>query len=178
MENNKNNIEMIIYVSDLALYNEGINELVELDLMNPTEAKSKYEDFQKEREEHALFISETSMTYNLGINEFDNIDFIIYMADAFFSEWSEEQLNVFCELVNEGDYEWTEAAKIVNNYDYTIITHEGKGTEDEYVGRYYVEECLDIPDYIKLYFDYASYGRDILIESENITNEDYIIIIH
>ena len=78
MKDNKNSIEMIIYVSDLALYNRGVNEWIELDLMNPTQAKSKYDDFKKEREEHALFISDMSMTYNLGINEFDNIDYILY----------------------------------------------------------------------------------------------------
>ena len=33
MENNKNSIEMVIYVSDLALYNRGVNEWIELDLM-------------------------------------------------------------------------------------------------------------------------------------------------
>ena len=168
---------MIIYVSDLALYNQGINEWIELDLMNPAQAKSEYDEFQKEREGHGLFISDTSMTYNLGINEFDNIDFIIYMADSFFSEWSEEQLNVFCDLVNEGGYEWTEAGKIVNNYDYTIIELEERGKEEESVGEYYAD-YLDIPENIKAYFDYASYGRDILLETENITNEDYTIIIH
>ena len=118
------------------------------------------------------------MTYNLGINELDNIDFILYMADIYFSEWSEDQLNVFCDLVNEGAYEWTTAAEIVNSYDYTVIGHEGRGSEDEKVGRYYAEDCLNIPDYIKPYFDYEKYGRDILIESESITTEDYTIIIH
>ena len=46
---------------------------------------------------------------------------------------------------------------------------EGRGTEDECVGRYYAGECLNIPDYIiKPYFDYGAYGN-ILIESESIT---------
>ena len=177
MENNKNSIEMVIYVSDLAHYNRGITEWIELDLMNPAEAKSKFDDFQKEREEHALFISDTSMTYNLGINEFDNIDFILYMADIFFSNWSEEQLSVFSDLVKDGDYEWKQAAEIVNNYDYTIIDHEELGKEEEAVGRYYAE-YLAIPENKKKYFDYERYGRDVLIGSENITNEDYTIIIH
>lgn len=177
MKNNKNSIEMVIYVSDLALYNRGVNEWIELDLMNPAQAKSKYDDFQKERKEHALFISDTSMTYNLGINEFDNIDFILYMADIFFSNWSEEQLSVFSDLVNEGDYEWEKSAEIVNNYDYTIIEHEELGREEECVGQYYAE-YLAIPDNIKPYFDYESYGRDILLGTESITNEDYTIIIH
>ena len=177
MENSKNSIKMIIYVSDLALYNRGVNEWIELDLMNPAQAKSKYDDFQKEREEHALFISDTSMTYNLGINELDNIDFILYMSDIFFSNWSEEQLNVFSDLVNEGAYEWTEAAEKVNNYDYALIEIGDCKSDEEAVGRYYAE-CLDIPNCIEPYFDYERYGRDILIEAENITNEDYTIIIY
>ena len=149
MKNNKNSIEMVIYVSDLALYNRGVNEWIELDLMNPKQAKSKYDDFKKEREEHALFISDTSMTYNLGINEFDNIDYILYMADIFFSNWSEEQLSVFSDLVNDGDYEWEQSAEIVNNYDYTIIDHEELGEEEKTVGRYYAE-YLAIPENIKI----------------------------
>lgn len=176
MKDNRNNIKMIIYVSDLALYKRGINEWIELDLMKPQEAKRKYDDFQKEREEHALFISDTSMTYNVGINELDNIDFIIYMADIFFSNWSEEQLHVFSDLVTEGDYEWTKGAEIVDNYDYTIIEHEEQGKEEECVGRYYTE-YLELPDNIEQYFNYENYGRDILLHNENITKEDYTIII-
>ena len=173
----ENNIEMIIYVSDLALYNRGINEWIELDLMNPTQAKSKYDDFQKEREEHALFISDTSRTYNLGINEFDNIDFILYMADIFFSNWSEEQLSVFSDLVNEGDYEWEKSAEIVNNYDYALIEIGDCKSDEKAVGRYYAE-CLAIPENIKPYFDYESYGRNILEENDNVTTDDYVIIVY
>ena len=176
MENNKNKIEMLIYVSDLDLYKKGINKWIELDLMNPELAKSKYDDFQKECEEHALFISDTSMTYELGISELDNIDFIIYMADIFFSNWSEEQLSVFSDLVAEGNYDWEKTAKIVNNYDYTKIEHEERGEEEKCVGQYYAD-YLDIPENLKQYFDYVAYGRDILTETENITNEDYTIII-
>ena len=176
MKNNNNKIEMLIYVSDLALYKKGINKWIELDLMNPAQAKSKYDDFQKECEEHALFISDSSMTYELGINELDNIDFIIYMADIFFSNWSEEQLSVFSDLVKEGPYDWETASKIVNNYDYTKIEHEERGEEAKCVGQYYAE-CFDIPENIKPYVDYVAYGRDILTETENITNEDYTIII-
>ena len=177
MGNNKNNNEMIIYVSDLALYAKGVNEWIELDLMNIEEAQSKYNDFQKEREEHGLFISDTSMTYELGISELDNIDYIIYMADIFFSTWSEEQLSVFSDLVVEGGYDWTQASKIVHNYGYTKIVHTERGKEEKCVGQYYAE-YLDIPENIKTYFDYEKYGRDILIETENVTNEDYTIIIH
>ena len=177
MENNKKTIEMFIYVSDLALYNRGIYEWIGLDLMNPAQAKSKYDDFQKEREEHALFISNTSMTYNLGINEFDNIDFILYMADIFFSNWSEEQLSVFSDLVNEGDYEWEKSAEIVNNNDYALIEIGDCESDEKAVGRYYAE-YLAIPENIKPYFDYERYGRNILIGTESITNEDYTIIIH
>lgn len=177
MENNKNKIEMLIYVSDLALYKKGVNEYVELDLMKPADAKRKYEDFGKEREEHGLFISDTSMTYELGINELDNIDFILYMADIFFSIWSEEQLSVFSDLVTEGAYDWTTASKIVHNYDYTKIEHKEHGKEEKCVGQYYAD-YLNIPENIKPYFDYTAYGQDILTETENITNEDYTIIIY
>lgn len=174
----KDTIEMIIYVSDLALYKKGINEWIELDLMNPEEAKNKYDDFQKGREGHALFISDTFMTYDLGINELDNIDFIIYMADVFFSDWSEEQLRVFSDLVTEGDYTWTQGAEIIKNYYYTLIKIGDCKSDEEAVGRYYAEYLNITTDRIKYYFDYERYGRDILEENDNVSNEDYVIIVY
>ena len=174
----KDTIEMVIYVSDLALYRRGINDWIELDLMNPEEAKSKYDDFQKGREEHALFISDTFMTYDLGINELDNIDFIIYMADMFFSDWSEEQLSIFSELVTEGGYSWTQGAEIVKNYDYALIKIGAYKSDEEAVGRYYAEYLDIATDLIKQYFDYERYGRDILEENDNVSNEDYVIIVY
>ena len=177
MNNNNNNIEMIIYVSDLKKYRQGINEWVELDLMNTAETRDKYDAFQKEHEENALFISDTSMTYNLGINEFDNIDYILYIADSYFAEWSEEQIKIFSDLINEGDYDWKDAVKIVNNYDYAFIEISAGESDEEAVGRYCAED-LNIPNHIESYFDYVSYGRDIIIETENVVTDDYVILIY
>lgn len=171
MKNNKKSIEMIICVRDV----NNFNAWVELDLMNTAEAKSKYDDFKKEREEHTLFISDTYMRYDLGINEFDNIDFLLQMSEKYFSKWSEEQIEVFSELIIE--FGWYEVADKVNNYDYMLIKHKGKGTEEEAVGRYYAE-YLDIPKHIEQFFDYERYGRNILEENENVTNDDYVIIIY
>ena len=56
MKDNKNSIEMIIYVSNFNKDNKGTNERVKLDLMNPAEAKSKYEAFQKEMQSHQIGI--------------------------------------------------------------------------------------------------------------------------
>lgn len=177
MKANKNNVKMIIYVSDLALYNRGVNERVELDLMKPAEARSKYDDFQKEREEHALFISDTLMTYNLGINELDNIDYILYIADIFFSTWSEEQIKVFSDLVTETAFTWDYAINKVTNYDYALIEIGDCKSDEEAVGRYYAE-YLDIPNHIEPFFDYEQYGRHILEENDNVTNDDYVIIVY
>lgn len=179
MEDNKNSIEMIIFVSDLTKYNQGINEWIELDLMNPTEAKRKYEDFQKANEGHEFFISDTSMTYGLGVNEYDNIDFLLELADNYFIRWSEEQIMVFSDLINELEWDWDDASDKVNNYDYTLIEIDDDDCEsaEEAVGRYYAES-LNIPDYIEPYFDYESYGMDILIEVANVITDDYVIIVY
>lgn len=178
MKDNKNSIEMIIYVSDLTKYNKGINDWIELDLRNPTEAKSKYEDFKKANEEHEFFISDTSMTYNLGINELDNIDFILEMAETYFSNWSEDQIEVFSDLIAEfDDYDWDYIAEKVNDYDYVIIEIGNCESDEKAVGRYYAE-YLNMPDSIESYFDYERYGRDILIGVDNVTTDDYVIIVY
>ena len=134
MKDNKNSIEMVIYVSDLALYNRGVNEWIELDLMTPMKAKSKYDAIKKENEGHEFFISDTSMMYDLGINEFDNIDFILYMADIFFSNWSEEQIMVFSDLIAEADFSWEYGAKKVNDYAYMIIKTGAYESDEKAVG--------------------------------------------
>lgn len=177
MENTKDkNLEIIIYVSDLTLYSQGVDEWVELNLLEPTEAKRKYDAFQKKHKGHEFFISDTSMTNNLGIREFNAIECILDWAEEYLCNWNEEQISIFSALIVDGAYDWASAADIVENYAYTVIEHNGRGTEEECVGQYYAE-FLDIPDHIEPYFDYERYGRDVLIESESITNADYTIII-
>ena len=177
MKDKKNSIEMIIYVSDLTNYNRGIHNWVELDLMNPEEAKSKYDAFQKEYEGHEFVISDTSMTYPLGINKLDNIDFLLELADRYFGNWSEEQIMVFSDLINELEWVLDDASDKVNNYDYTLI-ETGKYKSDEEAVGYYYADYLDIPNSIVNYFDYESYGRDILLESNSIPTDDYVIIVY
>ena len=173
MKNNKNNIKMIIYVSALFKYNKGTNERVELDLMKPAESKSKYEKFQKEHEGNEFFISDTSMTYPLGINEHDNIDFLLNMAEKYFCNWSKEQMEIFSYLVAESDFYWEYDAKKVTNYDYVLIEIGDCKSDEEAVGRYYAE-YLDKEQY----FDYEQHGRNILEENDNVTTDDYVIIIY
>lgn len=173
----KNSIEMIIYVSDLTKYNRGTHDWVELDLMKPTETKRKYDAFKKEHEGDALVISDTSMTYPLGVNKLDNIDFLLKLAENYFSNWNEEQIMVFSDLINELDWDWDDASDKVNNYDYSLIEIGDCKSDEEAVGYYYAD-CLNIPDYIESYFNYEEYGRDILLETNNVTNDDYVIIVY
>lgn len=177
MEDNKNSIEMIIYVSDLTKYKKGIHKWIELDLMKPTQAKSKFDAFKKEHEGNKLVISDTSMTYPLRVNKLDNIDFLLELADNYFDNWSEEQIMVFSYLINELEWDWDDASDKVNNYDYALIEIGDYKSDEEAVGYYYAD-CLNIPDYIESYFDYESYGRDILLETDNVTTDDYVIIVY
>lgn len=177
MKNNKNNNEMIIYVSSLKKYKKGINEWVELDLMNPEDAKNKFDDFKKENEGHEFIISDTSMEYDLGVNELDNIDFILELAEEYFRNWSEEQMMVFANLINKLDFDWEAGAKKVKDYEYALIEIDFCETDERAVGKYYAE-YLDIPDNIEPYFDYEKYGRDIIEQENSITTDDYVIIVY
>ena len=168
----KNNIEMVIYVSDLEHYSKGINECVELDLMNPEEAKSKYEA----HEGNKFFISDTSMTYDLGIGELDSIEWILDWAEEYLQNWNEEQIKVFSKLINEFDWEY--ASDKVSDYDYVIIEIGDCKSDGEAVGRYFCTEYLHIPPE-KDYIDYEAYGRYILlIKRDYVTTDDSVIIVY
>lgn len=124
--NNKNSIEMIIKVSDLT----NCKELIELDLMNPAKAKSKYEDFKKKHEGNEFYIkfytrsykNETKMTDYVGVREIGFIEWILEWAEEYLQKWTEEylqkwdekQINQFSNLVKDG-YDWKSATEKVEN---------------------------------------------------------------
>ena len=120
----KNRIEMIINVRDLT----NCNELIELDLMNTTETKRKYDAFKKEHEGNKFYIrfhtkfykGEPLLIDNVGVREIDFIEWILDWAEEYLQEWAEEylknwdeeQINQFSNLVQEG-YDWERATEIV-----------------------------------------------------------------
>ena len=158
-----------IFITNLGKYNEGflIGEWLEL----PTTD----EDIE-------------ACLERIGINDYCEEYFITDYENDFGYEVPEyvnlEELNDIAEQLEDADPDIVKAA----NYFYcdideamehlddimyvtTLGTFE---TEAEAIGYYYANEvgCLDIPEAIENYFDYESYGRDIMIEGSFYTADD------
>jgi hypothetical protein len=90
MKNTKD-LEMIIYVSDVAKFKQGINERLALDLLNPRQSRH---DFIKALDygNREFFISATSMTYPLPIEEGESIGYLLDWAELYLCKWSVEQI--------------------------------------------------------------------------------------
>lgn len=114
------------------------------------------------------------------------------LCDALGEYESLDQLNYLASLLEvlQGDYHKLEAALIyeshsdgltgiinlVLNLD-TYTFYEGI-TDEEELGRFYIEECcsLEVPESLQYYIDYEAYGRDAALEEGGIfTQNGYFI---
>ena len=171
MEENKNTIEMLIFVSD----STNCSEWVKLDLMKPTQAKSKYDEFKKEHDGHKFLISCTAMAHYLKLEDCTSIEWLLDWAEEYLQNWNEEQIIAFSDLITA--FDWDVASDKVKYYDYRLIKTSDWDSDEEAVGRYYAE-YLAIPEYIKPYFDYERYGRKTLQKFASVTTDDYVIIVY
>ena len=158
-----------IFLTNLGLYNEGIlsGEWLELPTTDEKiEALKLRTGYDEEHEEYFITDYETDVD-GLKIGEYDNI----------------EELNELAELIEEDPeivaalmyYGYDTAEEIKEHWDNVTYctTPSGFESDESAIGYYYAEElaCLDIPENLKNYFDYESYGRDIMLEGNFYTAE-------
>lgn len=175
------NLKFEIAVKDLTMYNNDIIRFTRLDLFNPEQARERYQKLTQEYPDHEYIISDVQASFplqikdiNLGINEL--IDFV----EKNMLDWDEEEFEVFCALVENYD-EYEKAAKIVNNGDYNYIDTTDYDSQEEAVGYYYAENYLNmnaLPSEIAFYFDYKSYGREILISEYSVDLNNAVVIVY
>ena len=156
-----------IYLTNLGKYNEGelIGEWVELPC-DDFESVFERIGISDEPDENGRYYEEYFITdYETDVNglkvgEYDNLDDLNELAEAI-----EEDLEKAEALIYFG---YSEADEIREHIDDIIYITSCKAWEnsDYEIGYYYAETmgCLEIPDYLKNYFDYEAYGRDIRIE--------------
>lgn len=149
-----------IFLTNLGKYNEGelIGEWVDLpvdsfdDVLERIGINDEYEEW---------FITDYETDYGFKIGEYDNIDDLNELAEV--CEDADE--DVIKALSYFGYDTADEIADHIDNVNY-VTSVSGLESAEYAVGYTFAKEygCLDIPDNLEPYFDYESYGRDIMID--------------
>ena len=101
------------------------------------------------------------------LTEYENLDELNHLAHLI-SELDSDEIETLEATLNKGDHTSSVAdiINLVHNLDCYEL-HPGV-TDDETLGRIYVEdmEAIDVPEHLLNYFDYEAYGRDIRLNED------------
>ena len=172
--------KMVVYLTNLGRYNEGVLQGRWLKLPASKEALEKVLDeigINEMYEEYFITDSESDIIgINNVINEFSNIHKLNELAECLELLSADEERKLEAILEYESCSSATELIEIIEEMEnYDLL--DGVDTE-EALGFYYADElcCIDIPESIKCYFDYEAYGRDIRLEGNGIfTSYGYLV---
>lgn len=154
-------VDVNVFVTNLGKYNEG--ELIGKWLSLPftdDELKECFNEIgldNKNYEEYFITDFESSLDHVWSISEYDNLNTIneIVLDLEMLRDYQIDIVKTALECGFENNIK--DAIKNVDNYnlDYNINNYEDYGL-------YILEECYSIPDAIKNYIDYKSFGEDYL----------------
>lgn len=157
-----------IYLTNLGKYNEGILQGEWLSLpASDEEIEACKERIGINEHYEEWFITDYETDVNgLKVNEYDDLDELNELAEAI-----EEDPEAAEALIYFGYDSADEIRDKIDDVMYVCST-EGSESEEFAVGYHYAEECgsIDIPENLKCYFDYESYGRDIMLEGSFYTS--------
>lgn len=160
------------YITNLGKYNEG--ELVGEYLKFPT-TPEEVQALLKRIGIDGVLYEEIFITDFDGdvlglydqLGEYENIDELNHLA-CLLSELDQSDLEKFEAVIDSGEY--TSSVKDLINLTQNLDCFEFyRGvTDDETLGRIYVEdmEAIDVPEHLLNYFDYEAYGRDIRLNED------------
>ena len=176
------------FITNLGKYNEGalIGEWVSFPA-TPEEVKKALEkigigakdEFGNVYEE--WFITDYNcdvdgLAKNINFGEYENLDELNYLASKI-GELNSYQLEKFQAVLEVSDYTGSikDAINLTDNLDKYEVYPDVKNCED--LGIYYVDELetVKVPDELRYYIDYESYGRDIALdENGQFTENGYV----
>ena len=176
------------FITNLGKYNEGtlIGEWVKFPA-TPEEIQKAFEkigigtndEFGNVYEE--WFITDYNcnldgLVKNINFGEYENLDELNYLASKI-GELNSYQLEKFQAVLEVSDYTGSikDAINLTDNLDKYDIYPDVKNCED--LGIYYVDELetVKVPDELRYYIDYESYGRDIALdENGQFTENGYV----
>ena len=113
---------------------------------------------------------------NINFREYENIDELNYLASKI-GELNSYELEKFQAVLEVSDYTGSikDAINLTDNLDKYEVYPDVKNCED--LGIYYVDELetVKVPDELRYYIDYESYGRDIALdENGQFTENGYV----
>ena len=176
------------FITNLGKYNEGalIGEWVSFPA-TPEEVKKALEkigigtnnEFGNVYEE--WFITDYNcnvdgLVKNINFGEYENLDELNYLASKI-GELNSYELEKFQAVLEVSDYTGSvkDIINLTGNLDKYDIYPDVKNCED--LGIYYVDELelVKVPDELRYYIDYESYGRDIALdENGQFTESGYV----
>ena len=176
------------FITNLGKYNEGalIGEWVSFPA-TPEEVKKALEkigigakdEFGNVYEE--WFITDYNcdvdgLAKNINFGEYENLDELNYLASKI-GELNSYELEKFQAVLEVSDYTGSvkDVINLTDNLDKYDIYPDVKNCED--LGIYYVDELepVKVPDELRYYIDYESYGRDIALdENGQFTENGYV----
>ena len=116
------------------------------------------------------------LTKNINFGEYENLDELNYLASKI-GELNSYELEKFQAVLEVSDYTGSvkDIINLTGNLDKYDIYPDVKNCED--LGIYYVDELelVKVPDELRYYIDYESYGRDIALdENGQFTENGYV----
>lgn len=151
-----------IFITNLGKYNEGelVGEWVKLPV-SEEELETVFEciEINEEYEEYFITDYETDIT-GLKVGEYDSIEDLNELAETL-EDLDEYEREIVEAMISE-DYD---LEKALEKKDDCVIYHDCNDMSD--VAEQYAEETglLDnIPENLRYYFDFETYGRDMKIE--------------
>lgn len=157
-----------IFITNLGRYNEGVlmGEWVKLpvpddrldEVLERIGINGEYEEY---------FITDYEASFaNLNLSEYTSIEALNGFANRLdeLESWEVEKLAAVLEYESVSSI--TDIMDIIDHLDEFVILADVE--DDEGLGRYYAEKFCTleaVPEHLRSYFDYESYGRDIRLES-------------
>ena len=68
--------------------------------------------------------------------------------------------------------------KIIVYGDYSIFDYSSDYALGEELYQMYIADCYNVPNVLEEYFDYEAYAKDFIMESENISLDDKLLVIY
>ena len=159
-----------IFLTNLGKYNEGhlIGEWLALPASDE-EISAVLERIGINEQYEEYFITDyESEVSGLTVGEYDNIEELNELAEVL-----EDNAETAEALIYWGYDSAEEISAHLDDVCY-ICTPEGFESDEYAIGWHCAKEmeCLEIPENIESYFDFESYGRDIMLDGQFYTAED------
>lgn len=142
------------YITNLGKYNEGelVGKWIEFPITEE-ELEEVFEEIGINEEYEEFFFTDWEADFDLGLGEYENIDEVNELAEILDSD-DTEVIEAIMEAITS---DIRQAIEIFETGD--VIFYAGQTLED--VAYDLVEECCDLPEFAKTYFDYSAFARDL-----------------